>query len=223
MAWPVRLFNMLTMAASIVLLFSISIDVLSGHRQMTQMATLRVQLIVCTIFMIDFFLRLSYARRRWLFFWRNILLLAASIPIANILHWMGADQTMTNSMILRAIPLLRGFYGLWIVVQWIASRRSMGLLMSYLVSVVFFTYLSALLFYYYELGINPKVDNFGNCFWWAWMSVTTVGAEIFAVTAIGKTLSVLLPCVGMMMFPIFTVYVTDHFQLRHKLHGKDTE
>jgi voltage-gated potassium channel len=41
------------------------------------------------------------------------------------------------------------------------------------------------------------------------MNTTTVGAAIFPVTAIGKVLAVLLPSLGMMFFPIFTIYVTD--------------
>jgi voltage-gated potassium channel len=41
------------------------------------------------------------------------------------------------------------------------------------------------------------------------MGVTTVGAAIFPVTSIGKILAVLLPALGMMFFPIFTIYVTN--------------
>ncbi len=45
------------------------------------------------------------------------------------------------------------------------------------------------------------------------MNVTTVGAAIFPVTAIGKVVCVLLPMLGMAMFPIFTVYVTDLYNI----------
>ena len=41
------------------------------------------------------------------------------------------------------------------------------------------------------------------------MNMTTVGAEIFPVTAIGKIICVILPIIGMAMFPVFTVYVTS--------------
>ena len=44
------------------------------------------------------------------------------------------------------------------------------------------------------------------------MDVTTVGSNIYAVTATGKILSVVLAALGMMMFPIFTVYVTNLVQ-----------
>ena len=44
------------------------------------------------------------------------------------------------------------------------------------------------------------------------MDVTTVGSNVYAVTVTGRVLSVLLAALGMMMFPIFTVYVTSLVQ-----------
>jgi len=48
------------------------------------------------------------------------------------------------------------------------------------------------------------------------MDVTTVGSNIIAVTVTGRVLSVLLAALGMMMFPIFTVYVTSLVERRNK-------
>ena len=44
------------------------------------------------------------------------------------------------------------------------------------------------------------------------MNMTTVGSNIYAITPTGRVLSVLLSALGMMMFPIFTVYVTNLVQ-----------
>ncbi len=51
------------------------------------------------------------------------------------------------------------------------------------------------------------------------MDVTTVGSNIEAVTGVGRVLSVLLAALGMMMFPIFTVYVTNLITQRNKEAG----
>ena len=48
------------------------------------------------------------------------------------------------------------------------------------------------------------------------MDATTVGSNIYAVTGIGKVLSVLLAALGMMMFPIFTVYITNVMEVAMK-------
>ena len=52
----------------------------------------------------------------------------------------------------------------------------------------------------------------GTALWWAFMDVTTVGSNISAITVTGRVLSVVLAALGMMMFPIFTVYVTSLVQ-----------
>ena len=68
--------------------------------------------------------------------------------------------------------------------------------------------------------VNPLVNGYGDALWWAFMDVTTVGSNIYAVTATGKILSVVLAALGMMMFPIFTVYVTSLLQ---KFNAQDKE
>jgi len=46
-------------------------------------------------------------------------------------------------------------------------------------SVLVFTYLASLVFYDYEILVNPRLTDYGDALWWAWMNVTTVGAAIF--------------------------------------------
>ena len=60
--------------------------------------------------------------------------------------------------------------------------------------------------------MNPLVTDYGDALWWAFMDVTTVGSNIIAMTTTGRVLSVLLAALGMMMFPIFTVYITNLIQ-----------
>ena len=99
-----------------------------------------------------------------------------------------------------------------IIVRWLVRGTKMRrLFVAYIFTVAVFTYISALVFYDYEALANPKLHGFGNALWWAWMNVTTVGAEIFAVTAIGKVITILLPTLGMMMFPIFTTYILQEY------------
>lgn len=64
--------------------------------------------------------------------------------------------------------------------------------------------------------MNTLVTGYGDALWWAFMDVTTVGSNIIAVTVTGRVLSVLLAALGMMMFPIFTVYVTSLVQRRNQ-------
>ena len=40
------------------------------------------------------------------------------------------------------------------------------------------------------------------------MTATTAGCDIAAVTSVGRVISILLALAGMMLLPVFTVYLT---------------
>ena len=103
-----------------------------------------------------------------------------------------------------------------IVVSWFTYNRAAGLFVTYLIILVSTVYFASLTFYLFEYKINPDVKAYTDAVWWAAMDVTTVGSNIIAVTGVGKVLSVVLAALGMMMFPIFTVYVTNLVTQRNK-------
>ena len=113
---------------------------------------------------------------------------------------------------LRFVPLVRGGYALAIVVGWLSYNKASGLFVSYLTMLLATVYFSSLIFFVLEHKVNPLVANYGDALWWAFMDVTTVGSNISAITVTGRVLSVVLAALGMMMFPIFTVYVTSLVQ-----------
>jgi voltage-gated potassium channel len=47
------------------------------------------------------------------------------------------------------------------------------------------------------------------------MTATTAGCSIQAVTTVGKIISVLLALAGMMLLPVFTVYLTNIIRYGH--------
>lgn len=206
-----RLVNML---AGVALLVGISIEVLTGNHNTYSEWYMWLQLVVCLIFMIDFAAALTQGDSRHRHYMLNIIFFLISIPYLNILQWMDVTPERGVALLVGALPLLRSFVAMGVVVQWFISEGVRRIFVAYIFTVVCFTYLAALIFYDYEVGVNPHLHGFGNALWWAWMGVTTVGAAIFPVTAIGKILAVLLPALGMMFFPIFTIYVTDMYNIK---------
>ena len=200
--------NTLTLMASIALITALSIEIIpsKGHVVFSDGY-------LWTLFA-DFFVRMASAASPSRYLRRNILILLLSIPYQNILHWAtGGAVGHDLSIVLSAVTLLRAFLALYMIVRWLVGSSVGRLFAAYIVTLVVFTYLSGLIFYEYEAPVNERLDGFGNALWWAWMNVTTVGAAIFPVTAIGKVVCVLLPMLGMAMFPIFTVYVTDLYNI----------
>ena len=207
--------DILKVFAGFVLLVSLSWEIIAGDHRYFSPLYLWIQLLVCIVFLCDFFIRWGLAGEghRNRFFWEHLLYLLISIPWLNIFVWSGIPLTHDWGLLVGLIPMLRAFLAMNIIVQWIVRQKNRVacLFGAYIFTVVVFTYLSALVFYDYEVGVNTKLDGFGNALWWAWMNVTTVGAEIFAVTTIGKIVTILLPSLGMMFFPIFTTYILDRY------------
>lgn len=201
----------LTLLASIALIVALSIEIIPSKEYVVfSSGYLTTLLVVCIIYIADFFVRMASAPSPRRYFWRNIIILLLSIPYQNIVHWIsGGHMSHDTAIILSGITLLRAFLALYLIVRWLVGGSINRLFTAYIITLVVFTYLSALIFFEYEASVNVHLHGFGNALWWAFMNVTTVGAAIFPVTVIGKTVCVLLPILGMAMFPIFTVYVTN--------------
>lgn len=135
-----------------------------------------------------------------------------AIPYQNIIEYYHIITSPELSYFLRFVPLVRGGYALAIVVGWLSYNKASGLFVSYLTMLLATVYFSSLIFFVLEHKVNPLVANYGDALWWAFMDVTTVGSNISAITVTGRVLSVVLAALGMMMFPIFTVYVTSLVQ-----------
>ncbi|MBE6197010.1 MAG: two pore domain potassium channel family protein [Rikenellaceae bacterium] len=205
--WVQRL-HLLSLIGAVVLIIALSTEIIAGERTTFSPWYMTLQLGVCILFLADLTLRwIEHGAQGWKAPGYLIFLLLA-IPWLNIAEWSHWHLTREEAMIIATMPLLRAFLALYLVISWMIEGRARRLFWAYVITVVVFTYLSALLFYDFEAPVNPHLHGFGNALWWAWMNVTTVGAAIFPVTPIGKVICVLLPIVGMAMFPIFTVYIT---------------
>ncbi len=203
-------FNILVLLGSLAIIASLSYDILTvGRYRPDSKMTLGIQLAVCSIFILDFIVRWIISPRKGRFVVHNLLLLLFSIPYLNIVHYARLDISHEMHYLLGFVPLLRGGYGLVMITRWFTSRSATSLMVSYLTILTAVTYFMSLIFFVAERGINTAVITYWDALWWASMDLTTVGSNIIAVTTIGKILSVILAAAGMMMLPIFTVYITD--------------
>ena len=87
---------------------------------------------------------------------------------------------------------------------------------AYIALLAIVVYASSLLFYIKEHSINPDVSCYGDSLWWAIMCMTTAGSYISECTISGKIMSVILSGGGLILFPVFTVYITNAVTHRQK-------
>ena len=208
--------HIISLLLSLFLIMSISIDTYKGTQFYMQTSYMKVQFWICVWFLFSFFLELLFTERKWHYVWTHFLFFLISIPYINIINYFGWTFSAETTYLIRFIPLVRGGYALAIVVGWLTYNKASSLFISYLTMLFATVYFASLAFYVLESKVNPLVNGYGDALWWACMDVTTVGSNINAMTITGRVLAVLLAALGMMMFPIFTVYVTDMVQNANK-------
>lgn len=198
---------------SLFLIVCISIDTFNNISFLTQGTYLKIQFWICLFFLFDFFLEFILSNRKGHFFATHFIFLILSIPYLNIIDYYQISFSPEINYLIRFIPLIRGGYALATVVHWLTKNKISGLFVSYTTILVAIVYFSSLMFFVLEHQINPAVASYSDSLWWALMNVTTVGSNIYAQTGFGKVLTIILAALGMMMFPIFTVYITNIIQM----------
>ena len=180
------------------------IDFLQNHSYMT------FQFWVCMVFILDFFIGLFYAPKKWTYFKKRFLFLILSIPVLNMVNMLHITLSPDMLYFARFIPLARGALALAIVVSYVSTNAVTSLFASYITIMLFIAYFCSLIFYQREAGVNPDVNSYWTALWWTMMNLSTVGCSISPVTVAGKIVAVILPISGMIIFPLFTVYLTDY-------------
>lgn len=199
--------RLLIFALSAALIVFISIDTFMQRPFLTNPTYMRFQLWVCVIFMADFFLQVYFAKRRWRYFFRNIVFLLVSIPYLNILSKLHIELGETELYYIRFVPLLRAAYAMAVVISYISTNRIVGLFWSYVSIVLLGVYFASLIFYQVEGAVNPGVTSYWSSLWWCSLEATTIGAPVNPVTVVGKVLAAVLSVMGVITFPLFTVYL----------------
>ncbi len=207
----IRTLNVFVILTSIAIIVVMSIDVLTPEAISSQAEIVDFHFVVSMVFIVDFFVRMTSANRWWVYLMTNSIFFLVSLPLLSFSIWFEWDIDKSTELIIRYIPFLRAIYGFVIVFRYITKSRITNLFYTYIVLVVATTYFCSLLFFTAEYGINSGVKSFGDAIWWALMDMTTVGSDIIAQTTVGRVISVVLAAGGMMLFPIFTVYITKVF------------
>lgn len=220
--WLYSLLHVIVLLLSIFLVVTISIDTFHNIAFWKQPRFMKFQFWICIFFLFDFFVEWILAEKKWRYLWTHIFFFIVSIPYLAIFHYFEWKFSPQVEYLVQYIPLVRGGYAMAIVIGWFTYNRATGLFFTYIFTLLATVFFASLVFFLFEHNINNLVVDYYSALWWAFMDVTTVGSNIEAVTPIGRVLSVVLAALGMMMFPIFTVYITNIIQ-RHNQIGSEGE
>lgn len=208
--------HIMVLLLSLFLIISISIDTFKNIAFYKEARFMEIQFWICILFLVDFFLEWILAEKKWHYLVTHFIFFLVAIPYWSIIDYFGWTFSPKVEYLIRYIPLVRGGYALALVVSWLTTNRATGLFVSYLLTLVATLYFSSVVFFIFEVHVNSLVNSYDDALWWAAMDMTTVGSNIIAVTPVGRVLSVILAALGMMLFPIFTVYITNVIQNLNK-------
>ena len=104
--WVVaNVLNTISLAASVVLLVSMSIEVADRADDLLSEWYRTLQLVVCSIFFATAVFRLLIPRYRWRHWFRDVLFALLSIPYINILEWGGVALESRYERIVAFAPV----------------------------------------------------------------------------------------------------------------------
>lgn len=204
----------IVLVLSILLIVFISYDTFKGVNFLNNHFYMTFQFWVCVVFIVDFFVEMFLAPSKWSYLGRRIIFLLISIPYLNIVAMADLNLDPEALYFVRFIPLLRGALALSIVFGYFSKNAIASFFNSYIVILVMIVYFCSLIFFQYEQAVNPQVQSYWTALWWAAMNCCTVGCNISPITIEGRIIAVILPIAGMIIFPLFTVYLTDYVK-RH--------
>lgn len=212
--WTARI---VVLVLSALLIVFISYDTLKGIDFLESGMYMNFQFWVCIAFLADFFAELYFSEQKQRYMKHHWVFLVVSIPYLNIINLFDIQIGHQALYFIRFVPLVRGAYAMAYVVAFFSSNRALSLLSQYIVIMVAAVYFISLIFFQQENGINPQVTSFWDAVYWACLESTTVGSSIDPVTIAGRVCAIVSSVLGVMMFPVFTVFVTTYLSdLRNK-------
>jgi len=133
--------------------------------------------------------KLRYLATNWL----NLLIIIVAFPVL----WHGSMEVaaLRTLRIFLVLPLL---FGISKTARGVLAKNKLGLT---LLVALFIIIAAGILI----AGIDPAIDNIWDGFWWAWVTVTTVGyGDIVPSSAAGKVFGGLLILFGLGLFSLIT-------------------
>ena len=216
-SWAARI---VVLVLSILLIVYISYDTLKNIDFLESGSYMHFQFLVCLVFLADFFIELYYSDNKSRYMKRNWIFLMVSVPYLNIINLFNIQIEHQALYFIRFVPLVRGAYAMAYMVAYFSSNKAVSLLSQYIVVMMSAVYFISLIFYQQESGINPQITNFWDAVYWACLEATTVGSDIAPATPAGRVCAIISSVLGVMMFPVFTVFITTYL---NNLRKKDVD
>lgn len=203
------LFHALVIAGAVILVLLISSDTFRNISFLGDPRYLKAQFWICMLFLIDIAVDFFMSPKKWSYILSHLFFFLICIPYINIFDYMGWPIVGEMRFVMRVVPMIRAAYVLAMITGTFSRSRVTDLFTCYIILLLTIVYFSSMMFYVEEHLVNPDLTSYWQALWWSVMNMTTAGCYINEYTAVGRVLSVILSGGGLILFPVFTVYVAD--------------
>lgn len=201
--------HLLVLAGALVLMVLISVDTFRNVSFVSSSTYLHAQFWICILFLADIIAEMAISPKHWHYLVTHLFFMFISIPYINVILWLGIPISGEAAFVLRFLPMLRAAYVFALVAGALSGNTIASMFKAYIILLIMVLYFSSMMFFVEEHKVNPDVKTYWSALWWAWMCMTTAGSYINEYTVTGKVLSVVLSGGGLILFPVFTVYITN--------------
>ncbi len=201
--------HIIVIMAAALLILIITRDTFENISFLSDPQYLKFQFWICLVFMFEIVIDFIFESKSWSHRLIEVVFFILCLPFANIINYLGLHVSGEIFFVLRLLPMLRATYIIVQVTGTIKTGTMTNLFKAYIILFIVVVYFSSLMFYVEEHPVNAGVDTYWSALWWTIMTLTTAGCYITEVTTAGKILSVILSGGGLILFPVFTVYVAN--------------
>ena len=207
--WLAKSLHLAVIAGAVALVCMISYDIFNDISYYIDPRYLNVQFWICMLFIADILVDMMLSPRRLRYLMSHCFFLLICIPYINIIDYWQLSVPDYWQFVLRVLPMVRAAFVVSTVTGSLGRDRIRDMFVCYIILLIGVVYFSSLMFYVEEYQVNPDVPDYWSALWWALMTMTSTGCYIPEMTVVGRVLSVVLSAGGLILFPVFTVYIAD--------------
>ena len=201
--------HLIVLLGASLLVALMSYEVINAKSFYTSHIYLRVEFWVCVIFLIDIILGWFITDNRKKYVIKQLPSFLICIPYIQLIEMLGGHLSGEWQFFLEFLPILRAVFVLGSILRTMRFGKSLSMFSAYMLLLLTMMYFASLMFYVAEASVNPEIHSFRSAIYWAILCTTTVGSNISEMTTLGEALATVLSAMGLVLFPVFTVYISN--------------
>ncbi len=202
------LLNLSTLIGALLLVVLIAYYTLRDSTLLANREFQTLQFYICLVFMADAIFEIIIAPNKLQFITTHFLFIIVTLPLTPIILGLNIPITGHWAYFFQMLPMIRAIYILIKTSAYFSKNRVGGLMVGYISLLLVVLLFTSMTVWVDEHLLNPSLSTYWESLWWAVMNTTTTGSSIVPVTSFGRAMEVVLSAMGLVLFPVFTVYLT---------------